>query len=205
MKAFALFLAIMAWGLVPDRVAGHYVLEGGHDMGSELVLKPDGQFQYMLAYGAADYTAMGKWHVAGETVVLDSKIPNAPAFKLVRSTPLRTPDVRVWVKGQSGSPVANLDVVLTADGGEIKARTDSDGMAIFPGATNPKSVVIYVAVYNKDSGPIALNPEHTDFNFQINAEVLTTVSFRGEVLKVNGDTLEMLYWDKTKPMIYKKQ
>jgi hypothetical protein len=35
--------------------------------------------------------------------------------------------------------------------------------------------------------------------------VLTTVPFRGEVLKINGDTLEMLYWDKTKPMIYKKQ
>jgi len=205
MKAFALFLAIMAWGLVPDRVAGNYVLEGGHEMGSELMLKPDGQFQYMLAYGAADYTATGKWHIAGETVVLDSKIPNAPAFKLVRSTSLLSPDVRVWVKGQSGAPVSNLNVVLTADGGETKARTDSDGMAIFPGVTNPKSVVIHVPVYEKDSGPIALNPEHTDFNFQINADVLTTVPFRGEVLKINGDTLEMLYWDKTKPMIYKKQ
>jgi hypothetical protein len=205
MKAFALFLAIMAWGLVPDRVAGHYVLEGGHEMGSELVLKADGQFEYMLAYGAADYTATGKWHIAGETIVLDSKIPNAQAFKLVKSTALRSPDIRVWIKGLNGSPVANLDVALTADGGVANARTDSDGMAIFPGVTNPKSVVIHVPVYEKDSGPIALNPEHTDFNFLINADVLTTVPFRGEVLKVNGDTLEMLYWDKTKAMIYKKQ
>jgi len=205
MKAFALLLAILAWGLAPDRVAGRYVLVDGHETGSELVLKPDGQFEYMLAHGAASYTARGKWRVSGETVVLTSKIPNAPAFKLVKSSPLRSPDVRVWVNGQSGSPVGNLEVTLTADGGEIKARTDSDGMSIFPGATNPKSVVIRSPVYDKDSGPVALNPDDTDFNFVLNNDVMATVPFRGEALKVSGDTLEMLYWDKTKPMIYKKQ
>ena len=205
MKAFALFLAIMAWGLAPDRFAGRYVLEGGNGKGSELALKTDGQFEYTLSNGAANYTATGKWHISGESVVLNSKIPNAPAFKLVRSTPLRSPDIRVWVLTQNGSPVANLDVTLTADGGEIKARTDSDGMSIFPGATNPKSVVIRIEAYNKDSGPVALNPDDTDFNFVLNRDVIATVPFHGEVLKVNGDTLEMLYWDKTKPMIYRKQ
>ena len=60
MKVFALFIAIMAAGLSPDRIAGHYVLEGVHEVGSELLLKPDGQFEYMLAYGAADYMATGK-------------------------------------------------------------------------------------------------------------------------------------------------
>jgi hypothetical protein len=208
MKVFALFMALVgmtAWGPAPDRVAGHYVLEGAHEMGSELVLKPGGQFEYMLAYGAADYTATGKWHAAGDTVVLDSKIPDGPTFKLVRSTDLRSPDVRVWVKGKSGSPVANLDVVLTSPEGEATARTDRDGMALFPGASAPKSVVIRVAVYSKDSGPVTLNPAHTDFTFEINGDAITTVPFHGEVLKVKGDTLEMLYWDKTKPMVYRKQ
>jgi hypothetical protein len=174
-------------------------------MGSELVLKPDGQFQYMLAYGAADYTAAGKWRVAGDTVVLDSKLPAAPAFKLLRSSDLRSPDARIWVKGKNGEPVPNLDVSLTTAAGETAARTDRDGMAIFPGVSQPKSVVIRVAVYNKDSGAIALNAAHTDFTFEINAEAITTVPFHEEALKIKGDTLEMLYWDKTKPMVYRRQ
>ena len=209
MKIFALvlsfFLSIAAAGATPATVAGHYVLEDAHEMGSELVLKPDGQFEYMLAYGAADFTAVGKWRVVGDTVVLDSRIPSAPAFKLLRSSDLRSPDVRVWVKGANGSPVANLDVVLTTASGEMNARTDRDGMALFPAASQPKSVVIRVDVYNKDSGPVTLNPAHTDFTFEINAEAITTVPFHGEALKIKDDTLEMLYWDKTKPMVYRRQ
>lgn len=208
-KTLALFmgfsLCLAAQGATSANVAGHYVLENAHEMDSELVLKPDGQFEYMLAYGAADYTATGKWRVVGDTVVLDSKLTAAPAFKLLRSSDLRSPDVRVWVKGANGSPVANLDVALATAAREITARTDRDGMALFPGASQPKSVVIRVAVYNKDSGVVALNPAHTDFTFEINGDAIATVPFHGEALKIKDGTLEMLYWDKTKPMVYRKQ
>ena len=40
-------------------LAGHYVLSGVMEVGSELLLEPGGTFQYMLAYGAADYSANG--------------------------------------------------------------------------------------------------------------------------------------------------
>ena len=60
-------------------------------------------------------------------------------------------------------------------------------------------------VYHFDSLPIALNPAHNTFTMEINGDVITTVPFKGEVLKVKGDTLEMLYWDKTTPMVYRKQ
>jgi len=208
MKVLALFVALLgttALGAPPDHIAGHYVLENAREMGSELLLKPDGQFEYMFAYGAADYTATGKWHVVGDTVILDSKLPATPAFKLVRSSDLRSPDVRVWVKGKNGAAIPDLDVSLTTAAGEVTARTDRDGMAIFPGATQPKSVVIRITVYNKDSGAVTLNAAHTDFTFEINAEAITTVPFHEEALKIKGDTLEMLYWDKTKPMVYRRQ
>ncbi len=185
--------------------AGRYVLEGAHEMGSELVLRPGGEFEYTLAYGAADYSATGRWKTAGETVVLDSKLPDGPAFKLVRSTDLRSPDIRVWVKNKSGQPVANIDVALTSPAGESTTRTDRDGMALFPGVSEPKSVVVRVPVYEKDSGPVPLNSSHTDFTFEINPAALTTVPFKGEVLQVKGDTLELLYWDRTKPMLYRRQ
>ena len=209
MKVLALLLAMM---MAPpaDRFAGHYVLENGHEMGSELVLKPGGTFEYMLAYGAADYMATGKWQVKNETVILDSKIPPGPPLKVLESNYEKTPDLRIWIKGMNGQPVPNLDVALTASKGEATARTDSDGMAIFPNTTTPKSVVVHIRVYHYDSPPLLLNQAHNTFTLEINGDVITTVAFKGEVLKVKGDTLEMFYmfyWDKEKksPMVYRKQ
>jgi hypothetical protein len=159
----------------------------------------------MLAYGAADYTAMGKWQQKGETVVLDTKMPPGPPLKVLSSNYEKTPDLRIWIKGMNGKPVPNLDVVLTASNGEAKARTDSDGMAIFPNTTSPKSAVVHITVYHYDSPALVLNPAHNSFTLEINGDVITTVPFKGEVLKVKGDSLEMLYWDKTTPMVYRKQ
>jgi len=218
MNVLALLLVLFSWAgqkktaptpptakAAAPNYAGHYVLEDAHEMGSELLLKPNGDFEYMLAYGAADYTAIGKWKAAGDSVVLDSKLPDGPGFKLVRSSDLRSPDVRIWVKSRIGKPVGDLEVVLTGPEGESTGHTDRDGMALFPGTSQPKSVVIKVPVYDKDSGPVQLNASHTDFTFEINPEAITTVPFKGEVLKASAGTLEMFFWDKTKPMVYRRQ
>ena len=207
MKVLALLLAMMAMGAAPDRFAGHYVLENAHEMGSELVLKPDGQFEYMLAYGAADFTATGKWRVKNDTVILDSKIPLVPPVKVLASNYEKTPDLRIWIKGMNGQPMPNLDVALTASNGEATAHTDSDGMAIFPNTTTPRSAVVHITVYHYDSPPLMLNQAHNTFTLEINGDVITTVPFKGEVLRAKGDTLEMYYWDKEKktPMVYRRQ
>ncbi|WP_051978239.1 hypothetical protein [Edaphobacter aggregans] len=205
MNVIALLLSLVMWTGAADRFAGHYVLENAREMGSELVLKPGGTFEYMLAYGAADYTATGKWRVAGDKVVLDTKVPEGPPLKVLETTMERTPDVRIWVMGRNGRPVPNLDVRLTASNGEATARTDSDGMAIFPNTTNPRSAVVHIVVYHFDSPPLALNSAHNTFTLEINGDVITTVPFKGEALRVKGDTLEMTYWDKTKPMVYRRQ
>lgn len=38
-------------------------------MGSELLLKPDGTFEFLLAYGAADYHTHGSWRRENDSVV----------------------------------------------------------------------------------------------------------------------------------------
>jgi hypothetical protein len=40
------------------------------EVGSELLLHPDGRFEYMLAYGALDELASGCWTRSGATVTL---------------------------------------------------------------------------------------------------------------------------------------
>src|SRR6266567_5418545 len=121
-----------------------------------------------------------------DTVILDSKVTDAPPFRLLSSAAKRSPVVRVWIKGKNGSPVPNLDVVLKTTSGETTARTDQDGAAVFPAGGSPKSVMIQVRVYNLNAGPYPLNPAHNDFVFEINGEAITTVPFRGEILKVKG-------------------
>ena len=207
MNGIALLFALVMWAGPLDRFTGHYVLENAHEMGSELVLKPDGEFEYTLAYGAADYMATGKWHVKNDTVILDTKMPEGPPLKILESTMERTPDVRIWIKGRNGRPIPNLDVELKSAKGEATARTDSDGMALFPATNGVKSAVVHITVYHYDTPPLVLNPAHNTFTLEINGDFITAVPFKGEVLRAKGDTLEMFYWDKEKktPMVYRKQ
>jgi hypothetical protein len=54
-------------------LAGHYALSGVMEVGSELSLKGDGRFKYMLAYGALDELASGCWTRNGDVVTLDAQ------------------------------------------------------------------------------------------------------------------------------------
>lgn len=51
-------------------MAGLYTLRGVMEMGSQIMLKPDGGFQYMLAYGAVDEVAEGCWARINDVVIL---------------------------------------------------------------------------------------------------------------------------------------
>lgn len=55
------------------KLAGRYFLEGVMEVGSELRLYPDGQFEFALAYGALDQYGQGCWSVGGTTVTLMAK------------------------------------------------------------------------------------------------------------------------------------
>src|SRR5512139_3636091 len=75
-----------SWALDAPTVSGHYHLEGVHEVGSELLLLPDGRFQYFLAYGAYDENAAGTWRVEGGLIILNTSggyIP--PRFTLKQS------------------------------------------------------------------------------------------------------------------------
>ncbi|MFD0739105.1 hypothetical protein ACFQZQ_07405 [Lysobacter koreensis] len=66
----------------------HYYLSGIREVGSELRLHPDGRFEWMLAYGAMNQSAKGRWHREGTQVVLvaDMPKPDATLFSLVGSS-----------------------------------------------------------------------------------------------------------------------
>jgi CubicO group peptidase (beta-lactamase class C family) len=59
-------------------VAGHYYLQGVTEVGSELLLRKDGQYQWMLSYGAVDQGSEGTWHLKDKQLVLSSSSSSSP-------------------------------------------------------------------------------------------------------------------------------
>ena len=72
---------------VPDTetLQGHYYLQGIMETGSELLLKPDGRFQWYFSYGAMDLEAEGRWQAeAGRIVLLPETFRHPPQFPEVQ-------------------------------------------------------------------------------------------------------------------------
>jgi hypothetical protein len=186
-------------------VAGHYVLNGVMEVGSELQLKPDGTFEYMLAYGAADYFAKGAWRLDKDSVDLNTSGKEEPPFRRVKSASAKLPGVRVWVKAPNGNPVPHIEVILKADGRELKHTTSSDGAALFPETRSGESVMLNVRVYSVQAGPFTIERGHNEITFEINGESIMRVPFKDERLKISGNSLEMRFWDKDRVMRYERQ
>jgi hypothetical protein len=185
-------------------VAGHYGLRGVMEVGSELMLKPDGSFDYMLAYGAADYGARGTWKLVDGAVLLTSTQITDPPFKLLQATSVKQDLFRVLIKGPNGVPVANMDVLLRTDKGDAAGRTNQEGAAEFPEVRAVREIRLHVPVYDVEGGPFAAEPTKNEYAFQINGEAITQVKFQSEKLKLDGSCLEMRFWDRSKAMRYCK-
>lgn len=206
MKSVALvLLLLLASPAIADDSSGHYVLQGVMEVGSELMLKPDGTFEYMLAYGAADYWAKGTWKRDGNAVILHSDGKEEPPFRLTKSEPGKAGRIRVWVMGKNGKGVANIHVGLLAGKEQLKATTDSDGAAVFPDTAKPSAVYFEVRVYSLEAGPYDVNSADRDFYFEINGDAIMQVLFKDEPLAIDGNALLMKHWGPDKPMRYVKE
>src|SRR5271168_5093636 len=120
-------IALTAMTARAEDLAGHYVLQGVMEVGSELLLKSDGSFEYMLAYGAADYWAKGTWRYENNSVILNSAGRKEAPFRLLRSEAGKPGRIRVWVINKNNHGVENIRVALQAGNQHFDATTTSDG------------------------------------------------------------------------------
>jgi len=205
MAAIVLALASASPRAQSEDVAGHYVLRGMMEVGSELLLKPDGQFEFMLAYGAADYWAKGTWQRDKDAVRLKSSGTKQEPFRFLRSEPGTAGRIRVTVMGKNGRGVPYIRVTLHSAEGESEAQTAEDGAAVFPEVKKPRAVSFEVRVYQVEAGPFDINPAHQDIYFEINGDAIQQVLFEDERLAIDKDTLVMTHWGTDHPMRYEKQ
>jgi hypothetical protein len=203
--AFVLLSALSVLIGRAEDLAGHYVLRGVMEVGSELLLKSDGTFEYMLAYGAADYWAKGTWRQENNHVVLNSAGRKEAPFRLLRSAAGEPGKIRLWVIDKNGQGVENVQVTLRVASQGFDARTTSDGMAVFPYAAKPRSVTFEVPVYSIKVGPFEINASDNDFYFEIDGDAIAQVFFNDEQLVIDGNDLVMMYWNEEQPIRYEKQ
>lgn len=90
-KIALLLLPIMltAQAAPPDAFVGHYYLSGVREVGSELLLKENGRYQWFLSYGAVDQSSDGGWKVVADEIVLtpDPKPAGKKALTLGPTAP----------------------------------------------------------------------------------------------------------------------
>jgi hypothetical protein len=170
-----------------------------------MVLRPDGSFDYMLAYGAADYFARGTWRVKDGAVILSTETgTQKPPFSLVNSVSNEEGAIRVRVVAPNGRPVPNIDAALFIEaGGGSQARTDSDGCAWFAPDSRANAAAFSIRVYQIETAPFQLNPAHNDFTFEINGDAIRRVPFQDERLAIEADALLMTFWGE-EAMRYEK-
>jgi len=79
MAVITLLQSATAQPSAPADMAGYY--NGSRmEVAAELVLHPDGRFDYGLSYGALDEAAAGRWTVADDAVVLESDPVRPPVY-----------------------------------------------------------------------------------------------------------------------------
>jgi hypothetical protein len=114
--------AAPGWALDASTAAGHYYLTGVHEVGSELVLLPNGRFHYFLAYGAYDENATGAWRVQGESVILNTSGGyTPPRFMLKESLTKPEKPLTILVQNKTAQGISGIDVWV--DYGDMKPET----------------------------------------------------------------------------------
>lgn len=141
MKKITTILTLLMAGQLAyagEPLAGHYYLKGMREVGSELLLKKEGQFQWMLSYGSMDQYAEGSWQQTGNQLILLATPPSAnPVFRLFTEK-----EMRIRQAAEEGSwvaivgvprvgPVPGIEVQFESKSGKkLSAISDPSGDAI---------------------------------------------------------------------------
>jgi hypothetical protein len=114
--------------------AGHYRLSGSPDVASELLIKPDGHFEYFLAAGALDEHAEGYWTLSGSKMHLFTDPKPLPAA-FSEGPPSKTDEAKLSVMvvwpGAQKQGIAAIDLTIGfASGDPVTGYTQYYGWSL---------------------------------------------------------------------------
>jgi hypothetical protein len=181
-----------------ENLAGMY--DGGQmEVGALLELKPDGHFQYELAYGAMDETAKGTWEFRDGAVFLTT-VPAVKPPQFVLEGDVTDPRGGLWLKLSSGPVMegAKQDVFLFYDsnfGADAKpdlVEVGDDGQVPLPRKQMPKFIIPQIPVYPVISKPIPITGAAGHLiTIRFEPNDIGKADFRAEKLTIENGVLVM--------------
>jgi hypothetical protein len=178
-----------------DVVAGHYRLHDGPDVASELVLRPDGRFDYFLAAGSLDEQAKGTWEVDGGSLRLRTIPRPVPAvFSGGPKSWAKDAALVLHVTNPAARGIASVHFTLGFDtGAPVKGYTQDSGWSLdLAEKRAPRWIELSVPIYNLHSPrfPIDLT-KGNDLTFILTPNDLGTIDFTGMQIDVQPRRLVM--------------
>ena len=177
----------------PETPAGHYVLQGIREVGSELVLRENGQFQYMLAYGAYDEFASGTWRVDGNRVILNTEAKDIPP-KFTLKSGVSKPEkvITVLVNDKNGRGIPGIDVIVVFEGNKGEAGyTQSYGYQLeLKDDQFPRMIGLGIRMYNLEPQWTKLSSDKQNyFVFEFDPGTMGQAKFRDQVFQWENNAL----------------
>ncbi|WP_157082759.1 hypothetical protein [Sphingomonas asaccharolytica] len=196
-------LSLSAIAIPSSRVAGQTapasspqlvgIYDGGQmEMGVGLRLQPNGRFDYMLAYGALDESASGRWTSDHDTVYLTSDPVTPPRFTLLGQQPASDGKMHLILDLPRGWTRQYLDAEIGLADGRVAGGQLSDDSDVIQLAPNDKPVSLRVRldVYDIASDSFHLNGSAASIlHVRFDPNDLGKVAFAKTPLHITGKTL----------------
>jgi hypothetical protein len=181
----------IATAQVPDFI-GEYDLAEGPDVGGGLVIQNDGRFRYMLAAGALDERAEGRWERRGDAICLFTEPkPVPPAFTRIAPIAVDGTVPTILVTWPNGRGIAGVDFVLRFDSGDpIDGYTQVDGWAMPEDDPRiPRWIELREPIYHIDAPVIRLDDaDRGKLHLRLDPNDIGVVAFDGACLTQSGTT-----------------
>lgn len=162
------------------------------EMGVGLRLQPDGRFDYMLAYGALDESASGRWSNDGDTVYLTSDPVTPPKFSFIGQQPASDGKTHLLLDLPRGWTRQYLDAEVGLADGRVaggQLSDESDVIQLAP-QDKPLSLRLRLGVYDIESDAFRLDGSTAStIHVRFDPNDLGKVAFARTPLHIVGKTL----------------
>jgi hypothetical protein len=190
--AAALLLASPAGSPSP---AGHYRVHV-HEVGSELILHPNGRFEYGLAYGALDEEATGRWRRVGNQILLTTMPKPVPAaFSAGKTAHINEAPLALHAIWPNGRGIPGMDFRVDFDSGPpfVDYIDNDEGWQLDPAEKRkPVAVTLSFTMYDLVSQRFPIDvAKANDLTFILTPNDLGRYDFDNTPLDIAPDKLVM--------------
>lgn len=169
-------------------IAGEYQLQGAMEMASVFLLKPEGEFQFYLSYGALDRYGSGKWKLQNDKVVFNSADKPEHDFALLESKTVSGDDITVQITEKNRNLLPYVFASLQKENKESWQPSSGDGLVQFPKQEIREISLQFEFCSEKISTFAGVNKKHNYFSFRFEPWI-AEVFFNDFDLKTGDDGL----------------